>query len=139
MVWNSNESSNLSVTFNDRGEQSSQFREDRVKGTGFDITIINNNVNNYISNITHNHIVKVDKSPNEHIHHFKMQQEPNVSSSNQFTKNPTKMREKQSNIPVFIQQKKKVSSPFPQDNTTLITKSKSNYNLNRRYFVSNPQ
>jgi hypothetical protein len=40
----------------------SGLKEDRGKqGGGFDITIINNNVNNYISNFTHNHISKAEK------------------------------------------------------------------------------
>jgi hypothetical protein len=45
------------------------FKEER-RGA-YDITIINNNVNNFISNITHNHIVNVEKKPNEQFHQFR--------------------------------------------------------------------
>jgi hypothetical protein len=37
-----------------------------VKGGTESITIINNNVNNFYNSVTHNHILKAERSPKEH-------------------------------------------------------------------------
>ena len=61
-----------------------------------------------------------------------------VHSSNQFSKNT---KEHGNNIPVFIQQKKKISAQWPsQMPPNLVTKRKSNINLTRKNTASsNPQ
>ena len=111
-MWKSNESSNLNIS-NIYDERQAKPKEEKIKGNGFDITIINNNVNNYISNITHNHILKVEKTPSEQVHQFRTQtkvSEQNVHSSNQF---PKKAKNKRYDVPVFIQQKKKAGEQSP--------------------------
>jgi len=84
---------------------------------GFDVTIINNNVNNYINHITHNHLLHPNIPKNDHIHFrppktpefAQFSSTPNNRSGqvSQLGRNVLPQNKVQNNIPIFIQQKKK--------------------------------
>jgi hypothetical protein len=101
-AWNTNDEHSTS------GYESKEEIPHPVNVRG-EITIINNNVNNYVTNIIHNHIGASDKKVKDNFQQYKVPPRPKAkeATSNQ---NIVKEKDRSRNIPFFIQEKAKTNS-----------------------------
>lgn len=92
------------------------FREEKKRVGGCDITIINNNVSNYIHNVTHNHIVKMERKDKETFQFrpsFKNGEERSAKGQMAQTAKEDTFKGREHNVPIFIKQRRKLSNLLP--------------------------